>query len=260
MAVPTPDPRPVYSATVVRTESLAPDMVRVVFGGDDLDQLPELTHTDTYVKLLFGDAKRAYTIRWLDRSTREIAIDFVVHGDEGLAGPWAASARLGDTLSFVGPSNGWAPRVEADAHLFIGDEAATPAIAAGLERLAIHAPEARAQVFLEVASAGHEQPMPQTSRTEITWVHRDLYDGSYGPGLVRAVVSAELPEGDLEVFVHGNADMVRPLRRHLLRERGIPREHVSISGYWRQGHTDESWRALKRDFNAAMESELSEEG
>lgn len=255
MAITNPDPRPVFSATVVRTETLAPDMVRVVLGGDDIDRIPELTHTDTYVKLLFGDAKRAYTIRWLDRATREIAIDFVVHGDEGLAGPWAASARLGDTVSFVGPSSGWSPRPEAHAHLFVGDEAAIPAIAAGLERLSIHDPQARAYVFLETASAGHEQPMLATSRTELTWVHRDQHDGSYGPGLVRAVVHADLPEDDFEAFVHGNADMVRPLRRHLLRERGIPRERLSISGYWRQGHTDESWRALKREFNAAMDAE-----
>lgn len=255
MAVPSPDTRPVFSATVVRTEALAPDMIRVILTGDALADLPEITHTDTYIKILFGDAKRAYTIRSFDRGARELAIDFVVHGDEGLAGPWAASARTGDELSFVGPSGGWAPRITADAHLFIGDEAAIPAIAAGLERLADHDPQARAYVFLEAASAGHEQTMPATSRTELTWVHRDQHEGSYGPGLVRAVVHAELPEGDLEAFVHGNADMVRPLRRHLLRERGIPREHLSISGYWRQGHTDESWRALKQEFNAAMDSE-----
>ncbi|MEX0914153.1 MAG: siderophore-interacting protein [Demequina sp.] len=247
--------RPVHVATVVSTESLAPDMIRVVFTSAAIADLPELAHTDTYVKLLFGDAKRAYTIRWLNRDGGEMAIDFVVHGDEGLAGPWAAAAQPGDEISFVAPSGDWAPRTGADAHLFVGDEAAIPAIAASLERLASHDSQARARVFLEVASARHEQPMPQTSRTEVVWVHRDQHEGSYGPGLVRAVVSADLPEGDLEAFVHGNADMVRPLRRHLLKERGIPREHVSISGYWRAGHTDESWRALKREFNAAMDAD-----
>jgi len=230
-------------------------MIRVVLTGPGVGALTDLTHTDTYVKLLFGDAKRAYTIRWLDRDAAQMAIDFVVHGDEGLAGPWAIAAQPDDEISFVAPSGDWAPRPEADAHLFVGDEAAIPAIAAALERLAGHDPQARAQVFLEVASARHEQPMPQTARTELTWVHRDQHEGSYGPGLVRAVVAADFPDGDVEGFVHGNADMVRPLRRHLLKERGVPREHLSISGYWRAGHTDESWRALKREFNAAMDAE-----
>ena len=50
--------------------------------------------------------------------------------------------------------------------------------------------------------------------------------------------------------------MVRDLRRHLFVERGVPREAVSISGYWRRGMTDEQWRATKKEFNAQMEADL----
>jgi NADPH-dependent ferric siderophore reductase len=35
------------------------------------------------------------------------------------------------------------------------------------------------------------------------------------------------------------------LRRFLLRERGVPRELLSISGYWRRGLDDEQWRRVK---------------
>ena len=70
------------------------------------------------------------------------------------------------------------------------------------------------------------------------------------------MMAAAVPEGDVEAFVHGNAEMVRPLRRYLLGERGLPREHLSVSGYWRSGMTDEGWRASKREFNAAMEAEV----
>ena len=70
-----------------------------------------------------------------------------------------------------------------------------------------------------------------------------------------AVAIAEYPAGDVEAFVHGNAEMVRPLRGYLLRDRALPREQLSISGYWRSGLTDEGWRATKREFNAAMEAE-----
>ncbi|MFD2122489.1 hypothetical protein ACFSNO_28095 [Streptomyces cirratus] len=37
--------------------------------------------------------------------------------------------------------------------------------------------------------------------------------------------------------------------------RGIPRERLSISGYWRLGQTDEAWRAIKRDWNAKIEAD-----
>lgn len=40
-------------ATVVRTEQVAPDFVRVVLGGDDIAALAPLEFTDHYVKLLF---------------------------------------------------------------------------------------------------------------------------------------------------------------------------------------------------------------
>lgn len=227
-------------------------MLRVILTGDGLRALPELTFTDHYVKLMFGDVTRTYTIRWFDRVANEMAIDFVIHGDEGLAGPWAASAQPGDEISFMGPSGAWAPALEADAHLLVGDEAAIPAIAAALDALPS---DARAWVFLEVASAAHHQPLRVPSRTTVTWVHRDEHGLPYGEALVRAVIAAGVPDGVVEAFVHGNADMVKPLRRFLFREVGFDRARVSISGYWRTGLNEDRWQSSKREFNAAMEAE-----
>ncbi|SEJ63125.1 siderophore-interacting protein [Demequina mangrovi] len=246
--------RPVRTLTVVRTERLTPAMVRVILTGPDLDAFPPLTFTDHYVKLRFGDVTRTYTIRSLDLETRELAIDFVVHGDEGLAGPWAATAQPGDALRLVGPGGAWAPSADADAHLLVGDEAALPAIAAALDRLATARPDARVEVYLEVAGPADEQPLATTSRTAIHWIHRTGAD-AHGEALTRAVVGAERPVGRVEAFVHGNADMVKPLRRHLFHTWAIPREQVSISGYWRTGMNEDGWQAGKREFNARMEAE-----
>jgi len=257
MTTPARPPRPVHTAIVVRTEAVARDMVRVVLTGDDLLVLPPLSFTDAYVKLKFGEVTRTYTIRWFDREVNELAIDFVIHGDKGLAGPWAARAQPGDQISFMGPSGAWAPSADADVHLLVGDEAAIPAIAAALEVLPA---DARASVFLEVASAAHHQPLPATSRTEITWVHRDEHGLGYGEALVRAVIAAGVPDGVVEAgvveaFVHGNADMVKPLRRFLFFDAGLERSRVSISGYWRTGLNEDGWQSSKREFNAAMEAE-----
>ncbi|WP_082097116.1 siderophore-interacting protein [Demequina gelatinilytica] len=246
--------RPLRTLTVVRTERLTPAMIRVLLTGPDLDELPELALTDHYVKLRFGDVTRTYTIRSLDRETRELAIDFVIHGDEGLAGPWAASAQPGDTITFAGPGGGWAPSADADAHVLVGDESALPAIAAALDRLKATRRDARVDVFLEVAGLAEQQELPATAATTVTWIHRAPGDG-YGEALTRAVIDADLPDGRIEAFVHGNADMVKPLRRHLFNERGIPRDQVSISGYWRTGMNEDGWQSSKREFNAQMEAE-----
>ncbi|MGC4175879.1 siderophore-interacting protein [Demequina sp.] len=234
--------RPHHTAAVVSQEWLTPAMVRVVF--DVPLDAPEL-FADSYVKLLFDGVQRAYTIRSLEGA--RMTIDFVVHGDEGLAGPWAANAVPGDILEFVGPGGEWSPRPDADWHLFIGDESALPAIASGLELMPTGS---KALVFAEVGAAEQEYPL---AAGDVTWVHRD--GAEYGEKLVAAVLAATLPQGDAEVFLHGNAEMVRPLRRYLLGELGVPRQHLSVSGYWRAGHTDEAWRASKREFNAQMEQD-----
>ena len=226
-------------------------MVRVVFGGPDVAALPGDLFADAYVKLVFDGVNRAYTVRRL--TAGEMWIDFVVHGDEGLAGPWAASASPGDSLPFVGPGGEWSPRASADAHLFVGDESALPAIASGLEALLAAKPEAKAQVYAEISGVGEEYPLPAGPGLEVKWVHRG--DAAYGQLLTAAVLGASYPEGDVEAFVHGNADMVRPLRRYFLRDKGLERGKLSISGYWRAGLTDEAWRAEKREFNALMEAE-----
>jgi NADPH-dependent ferric siderophore reductase len=56
-------------------------------------------------------------------------------------------------------------------------------------------------------------------------------------------------------FVHGEADEIRAVRRHLLTERGLTRRDLSCSPYWRRSMTDEAWRRIKREYVAAMEAE-----
>lgn len=245
-------PRPVRTLTVLRKEQLAPSMVRVILGGPTVADFPELTQTDHYVKLKFGDVTRTYTIRWIDRETNELAMDFVIHGDEGLAGPWALNVQPGEELSFMGPGGGWAPRADAEAHLLVGDESALPAIAAALEAMPA---SAVAHVFLEVADASEQQQLPVTDATEVHWIHRDDRGMGYGEALTYAVETANLPTGDIEAFVHGNADMVKPLRHHLFNVLNLPRENVSISGYWRTGLDEQGWQSSKREFMAQVEAE-----
>ncbi|MEV4757879.1 siderophore-interacting protein [Micromonospora sp. NPDC049559] len=264
----------VNHAIVLRTERLTPHMIRVVLGGAGLADFHAGAFTDHYVKLIFPrpgveypvpldmaavrrelpreqwPRLRSYTVRAWDAARRELTIDFVYHGDEGLAGPWAAAARPGDEIMFLGPGGAYAPGREADWHLLVGDESALPAIAASLERLPAGVP---AQVFVEVAGPEEEQPLATAAAAEIVWVHRG--PRTVGAALVEAVRALEFPPGAVQAFVHGEAAFVRQLR-HLLRfDRGVAREQLSISGYWRLGTDDEGWRAIKADWNRRIEEE-----
>jgi NADPH-dependent ferric siderophore reductase len=249
-------PRPTRTATVVRTEPLTPHLVRVVLTGSDLEAFPVGEFSDHYVKLLFASEprplQRAYTVRAYDAEARELTIDFVVHGDEGVAGPWAAAAQPGDEISMVGPGGAFSPAPDVDWHLFVGDESALPAIAASLERVA---PGRRALVFAEVDDADGQIELTSPGDLEVRWVHRSASDRAPGAELVDQVTGATLPQGDFDAFVHGEAGFVRDVRRHLRATRGLAVDRLSASGYWRRGRTDEAWRAEKRDWNQAVQSD-----
>ncbi|MFG3283630.1 siderophore-interacting protein [Streptomyces sp. NPDC048111] len=264
----------INEAQVVRTERLTPHMVRVVLGGGSLAGLDIGEYTDHYVKLLFPapgvsypepfdmeriraefpreqwPSTRAYTVRAWDAERAELSVDFVVHGDEGLAGPWATRVQAGETVRFLGPGGGYAPDAAAGWHLLAGDESALPAIAAAMERMpagaVVHA-------FVEVAGPEEEQKISTPDGGTVTWLHRG--DAPVGSQLVAAVKELEFPVGDVQAFVHGEAGFVKELRALLRVERQVPRERLSISGYWRLGQDDDAWRAVKREWNEQVERE-----
>ncbi|MFC7815545.1 siderophore-interacting protein [Streptomyces sp. NPDC057367] len=265
-------PRKPHTAQVVRTERLTPHMQRVVLGVGELSAFSADTCTDHYVKLLFPaegvtypepfdmerireefprehwPVTRTYTVRHWDAEHRELTLDFVIHGDEGLAGPWARRVQPGETVRFLGPGGAYAPDPAADWHLLAGDESALPAIARSLEAL----PDgARAFAFVEVDGPQEEQKID--SDVEVVWLHRD--GRPVGRALVEAVRGLDFPEGRVHAFVHGEAACVKELRKLLRVERGIPREDLSISGYWRLGHNEDGWQASKPEWNARIEAE-----
>jgi NADPH-dependent ferric siderophore reductase len=261
-------------AQVMRTRRLTPHIVRVVLGGESLAGLRTGEHTDHYIKLLFpvdGVAypepfdieavrrdmpreqwprMRTYTVRSWDAAARELAVDFVIHGAEGLAGPWAASVEPGEEVLFLGPGGGYAPDPAADWHLLAGDESALPAIAASLERIP---PGAAVRAFVEVAGPEERQELRAPAGAEVVWLDRG--GAPVGEALVAAVRGMDFPKGDVHAFVHGEAGFVKELRRHLRLERQVPRERLSISGYWRRGHDEDGWQAAKRAWNQQVEAE-----
>ncbi|MGI8434700.1 MAG: siderophore-interacting protein, partial [Nocardioidaceae bacterium] len=195
---------------------------------------------------------RTYTVRAWDSHQHEMTLDVVVHGDDGLAGPWAHSAGAGAPISFLGPGGGYAPDQGAAWHLLVGDESALPAIAVSLERL--H-PTATALVLLEVENSEEQQDLVQPAGATVSWIHRHAAGVVPGTELLEALRAATFPPGSVDAFVHGEAGMVKAVRSYLRFERGVAREALSASGYWRRGCTDEGWRAVKGQWKADIDQE-----
>lgn len=261
---------------VEHTQPLTSNLVRIVFGGDGLAEFQPTEWTDQYVNARFlpdgvdygppfdldeamarprGERPvgRRITIRAWDPATRRVTMDFVVHGASGHAGRWAGRARPGDRLQFTGPSGGYRPDPDADVHLFAGDESALPGIAASLEQVPAGSP---AFVVVVVDDADGELELSSPADLHLTWLHRvDAAPGDPDQ-LLRAVQALELPPGRVQPFVHGEAYEVRAIRKHLVNDRGIPKEASSISPYWRRGRNDEQWRQVKRDWIAESDREL----
>lgn len=245
------------TARVTGSKRLSEQLIRVTL------TCPEVAHTDfsictdRYVKLRFdtpeGPVMRSYTIRSFDPANNTLDIDFVIHGDKGVAGPWAQQAQPGDTLEMGGVGGGYRPAAHAPWHLLIGDESALPAIAAALEEIdngsEVHA-------FIEIAD--DSQKIDLAHPESVTWVPRSAGAGTapvpYGQALTEAVLGFELPANPGHVFLHGEANMVRVLRRHL-RAHNYPMTAMSISGYWRNGATDEMWRSQKSQWKKSVDED-----
>ena len=137
----------------------------------DVDALPQPLTLDSFKALPAEQqpAVRTYTVRRVDADRREITIDFVVHGEHGVAGPWAASATPGQPAYLMGPSGAYAPDPAADWHLLAGDEAGLPAISAALEALPDNA---IGQVFIEVAGPDDEIELTAPAGVDVTWIYR----------------------------------------------------------------------------------------
>ena len=99
-------------ATVVTTERLTPSLVRVVLGGDGLPtsdgRVRRHLRQPGVPNAGGGDRPAPLHRARLGGDDPELTIDFVVHGDEGVAGPWAAR-RPGDTWSSRVPPAATAP-------------------------------------------------------------------------------------------------------------------------------------------------------
>ncbi|OZD85453.1 siderophore-interacting protein [Rhodococcus sp. 05-339-2] len=256
-------PEVIRTATVIDTRQLGPGMRRIVLGGPQLREFtrdgfefPALRSEgfDDFVRLFFPlddtgtmalpvqhertvewprdprPVTRNYTVRSVDTDSAELTLDFVTH-DTGIASTWGRRCSVGDSIPLLGPvRSGHAP-AEVDWVLLVGDETALPAVARYLDEAAAGE---RIRVFVEVADAERELPLPTAADAEITWVHRDGAVAGTGDLLETAVRRAPWWDGTVFAWVAGESTALKGIRRYLREDRALPPEMVEVTGYWRR--------------------------
>lgn len=246
-------------AIVTRSERVSPHFVRLTLGGEDLrrftwlgfdqwvrlavpvaddtrfDNLPDTFGIGGYLKYktLPGRTRpviRSYTLRAYRPDPVEIDIDFVVHGTDGVAGPWAQSVEPGAEVAFIDQGCGWKP-VPADWTLLAADESGLPALVGILRDMPR---DAVGQAFVEVPDAADAQDVEAPAGIEVHWLTRAAGDK---PGAAVLDAVRDLPfEGEPPyAFAVGERELATGVRRLLVNERGVPKQNVTFSGYWRIG-------------------------
>lgn len=242
-------------------------MVRLTFGGPGFSNFRDKPATDRYVKILFAkpelglvppydlDAlreelppedfpvRRTYTLRHVDAEAGTLQIDFVVHGDEGVAGPWARNAEPGDLICFSGPGGMYTPDPNYDWHLLAGDETALPAIAEAVESMEV---DTIGRIYLEVSGPGDEIELVTPAGVSVQWIHRG---GAFTPdstALADAIRAGDWLPGSVKVFVHGEREVMKSLRGYFTETRKVDRRELSLSAYWAYGRAEETFQAEKK--------------
>jgi len=257
--------RPQAVLAVQHREWLSPHTVRITAAGPGFEALRMNDFTDKYAKILFVDPSlgltppydlaalreslpsdqqpvtRTYTLRRADQERQELTIDFVVHGDRGIAAPWAARAEPGDLLTMSGAGGAYHPDPDCDWHLLVGDESALPAICSALEALPA---DARGLAYLETSDPGGYLDATPPSGVQVSWLHRPE-PGSRPQLLADALAAGPWLPGRADVFAHGERESMKAVRATLKARLGDG-DQLSLSGYWAAGRTEDVFQSEKR--------------
>lgn len=246
-------------AEVERAERISPHFVRVTLGGEALrewrdlgfdqwfrlalpiaedtnfDRLSDRFDMRGYLKYLTlpkatRPVIRNYTVREFRAEQGEMDIDFVVHGTEGFAGPWAKSLPVGAPVGLLDQGCGFTPNPDADRVLLVGDESALPAVLGVLRDLPA---DTVGDAIIEIPDAADRQPSPGPEGVRQHWVVRSesAKPGALALDTLKQVATAD---GSLSAFVVGEQQLASGGRRHLVGELAVPKTSVKFCGYWRQ--------------------------
>lgn len=169
---------------------------------------------------------RWYTIRRHNAAAGTVEVDIVTHGTGGPGSAWALTVRPGARVGFRQCGALYLPTGTGPA-CFVVDETGAPGLAAIMER---HDLDADCRVIVETSDPAHLTPLPWHPGLSI--VTRD--GGSPGDAALAALTDLDTSAFDY-FYLCGESDLAASCRRLLVTGRGVPKQRVLFSGYWKLG-------------------------
>lgn len=225
---------------------ITPHFVRLRLEGADLRGF-DSPGADDHVRLFFPPAdvpleqvreapSREYTPLEWDAEAGTLDLEFVLHGDDGVAGPWAASAPLGSPIAVGGPRGSMVLEGRPDAWFLAGDETAIPAMRRFAQAMDA---EAAGSILVEVPDAAHEIGIDAPRGVEVRQIHRNETSPGIALGAALDALHAEdRPHGSVFGFVAAEQAIVKPARALLLDRWSLSTDHIVAKGYWKSGETE----------------------
>jgi NADPH-dependent ferric siderophore reductase len=178
------------------------------------------------------DLLRTYTVWQRDGggAGREGGFELCVLDHDDTAGPgarWARQLRVGDSVTFGGPEGRFVLG-EGAYHVFAGEETAAVAFGAMLRALPAETP---VYGVVEVDQPDDRLPLPR----ELDWQYRHGRSAAASPTLLDAFSRLELPAEPGVAYLAGEAGTIQLLRRHLVSDRGWPRQAIRMKPFWAPG-------------------------
>lgn len=221
--------------------------VRVRLEGDDLRGFTSLG-SDDHMRLFFpaGDTddlevmrqspSREYTPLAWDADAGWLEVEFAVHGDDGVAAPWAATAPLGSVIGVGGPRGSMVIAGRPDSWFLAGDETAVPAIR---RFAALMDEDATGRVLIEVTDAAHELAVAAPTGVTLAFAHRgDALPGTALAAALDDLSAGDRPTGNVFGFIAAEQGVVKAGRRLLLERWGATSDQVVVKGYWKAGEAE----------------------
>lgn len=214
-----------FQTTVNRITDLSPRLREVTFSGA-LESFDSIGPDQFLLVTPSDDSGRAYyTVRRWRPESGEMDMWFVLHGDHGPLSRWASSAAPGQEVSLWGPRASYEPPAETDSLVLVADDTGLPAVAAIMD-----ATDLPVRAIVETYDEDHVIDMPGP----VEWLFRGEDAPGTGGRLLAAIESVDGDQPGTYFFGAGESREMTAIRKHLRNGRGLSREWVQMTAYWRR--------------------------
>jgi NADPH-dependent ferric siderophore reductase len=234
-------------ASVIETVRLSARFHRVVMHVPELHRLTIPATADAAIGIYFrglDSPGRTYTVRSYDVKSRQITVDFLLHGG-GVGTDWIQRAAPADSVTLAHPNSWYQPPPTTESQLLVADLAGFPALARLIEELPT---DTDAVAIVEVLDESDLDYLPP-GRIEVVG-SVGTGNGAGGSVLSRLVATRRPPAKRGYCWFGGEASEARAIRKYLRHELRWSVDQLDVMGYWR--HDSETWDRRYASIGSAL--------